>query len=254
MAASITHLAVGERILNVYYSDAPWEVHSAFLAGCALVDVHGFNSIDRRYTHFVGRVEEDGEHAYLHSCTTFLHTLDSLLRLPQSRLRPEEHSFAAGYLCHLAVDECWKKLGSQLFQRFGIRSWADFPVPADVSVTTYDFMSSKLFLDPRALHAQLEQLVIPDVFLHVPVTLFVRQWNIIREYVFAGGTPEAYLQMLALAGLPAGEIEETRRRYDAHWESSMEFGRRIGGAEPFLEEGVERSMQVLPQLLAGHKI
>jgi len=198
----------------------------------------------------VGTVEEDGENAYLQSCANFLQNLDSLLRLPWKMLQPEEHSFVVGYLCHLAVDECWKKLGLELFQKLGIHSWADFPMPGDVSLTTYDFLGSKQLLDPCVLDTILEDVVIPDVFLHMPMTIFVRQWDVIRDYVFAGGTPEAHFHMLELAGRSKSEIEETQQRYQAYWERSIEFVENIGGVEPFLQNGFERSIQVLPQLLA----
>jgi hypothetical protein len=249
VAASITHLVVGERVLNQYYSDSPPEVQGAFLAGCALVDVHAFNDIDRRYTHFTGTVEEDGEKAYLQSCANFLHSLDTLLRSPWNELQPSERSFASGYLCHLAVDECWKKLGSQLFQKFDISSWADFPVPGDVSLTTFDFMCKDQLLDPHALDAKLEHITIPDVFVHVPVTIFTRQWNIIQEYVSARGTSEAHFLMLERAGRSKQEIEETRQRYQTYWERGIELVQSIGGVDPFLQDGIKRSMQVIPQLL-----
>lgn len=249
MAASLTHLVVGERILNPYYSDSAQEVQGAFLAGCALVDVHAFSNIDRRRTHFVGTVEEDGENAYLQSCANFLRGLDTLLQRPWNELPATERGFVAGYLCHLAVDECWKKLGWQLFQRFGIRSWADFVVPGDVSLTAFDFMSQKQFLDPQALDAILEPIVIPDVFTHVPVALFVRQWDIVREYVLERGTPEAHVRMLYRAGKPEAEIQEARQRYQANWEKGIDVVQDIGGAEPFIQNGIERTLQVLPQLL-----
>ena len=59
MAASITHLVVGETVWKQVYSDLPAEVQGAFLAGCMLVDVHAFNNIDRRRTHFASPLPRD---------------------------------------------------------------------------------------------------------------------------------------------------------------------------------------------------
>jgi hypothetical protein len=250
MAASITHLVVGESILKYCYSCSPMEVQGAFLAGCALVDVHAFSDIDRRSTHFVGTVEEDGEDVCQKSCTNFLKELNALLQRPWKELLPEERGFISGYLCHLAVDECWKMLGWKLFQKLGINSWADFVIPGDVSLTTFDFMSREQLMDPPGLDAILEHLVVPDVFLHIPVGVFIRQWNIIREYVKAGGTPEAHFQMLKLAGRSDGEIQETRQRYSTHWANGIQLVQTIGGVKPFLNDGIEHTMQVLPQLWA----
>lgn len=48
MAASVTHIVVGEKILKQTYPGASVEVQGAFLAGCILVDGHVFNPLDRR--------------------------------------------------------------------------------------------------------------------------------------------------------------------------------------------------------------
>jgi len=249
MPASVTHLVAGERILNRHFAESPQDVQGAFLAGCTLVDVHAFSEIERRHTHFVGTVQEDGEDAYLLSCANFLRGLDGLLMRPWSDLSPVERAFAVGYLCHLAVDECWKELGWQLFQKLGINSWANFPVPGDVSLTTFDFMSAEHLLDSPAVDAALGHVVIPDVFSHVPVALFIRQWSVIREYVLARATPDAHARMLELAGKSDTEVEESRQRHEAYWESSIELTQSIGGVGPFLQDGIDRSLQVLPQLL-----
>ena len=249
MAASITHLVVGETVWKQVYSDLPAQVQGAFLAGCMLVDVHAFNDGDRQRTHFVGSVEEEGENAFRQSCTNFLAEVDKLLRHPWNSLTQIEKFFVAGYLCHLAVDECWKKLGWQLFQRLGITSWADFPVPGDVDLTTFDFLSRGRWIDPPELDSVLENISIPDVFTHIPIEIFGKQWVICRDYVATGGTPEAHFNMLERAGRSAAEIEATRRRYDKYWEKGIMFVHEIGGVEPFIQDAVERTMQVLPRLL-----
>ncbi|HPH98460.1 MAG TPA: hypothetical protein PKW33_20665 [Anaerolineaceae bacterium] len=216
-----------------------------------LVDVHAFNPIDRRVTHFVGRVEEDGESAYLQSCVYFLNHLDMLLCAPWKELKPSGRSFAAGYLCHLAVDECWKKQGALLFKKLGIQSWTDFPVPGDVGLTAFDFLSKDELMDAIALDTLLAQITIPDVFTHVPGKMFVRQWEIIRNYVFMRGNPEAHFQMLELAGWSKQDIAFTRQKYHIFWEKSLTFMEQFVGVEPFLKEGIERSQQVMPRLF-GH--
>jgi hypothetical protein len=249
MPDSITHLVAGEHVLLQNYANLPVEMQGAFLAGCMLVDVHGFNAIDRRQTHFVGRVEEDGEAAFRQSCSNFLGKMDRLLRRPWEILEPVERSFTGGYLCHLAVDECWKKLGWELFQKFGITSWDDFVVPADVSVTAFDFLSRALWIDPPQLERMLENIIVPDIFTHVPYELFRKQWCIIRGYVTAGGTAEAYIKMLERAGRSSDETEAIRQRYDTYWENGIGFVHEIGGVEPFLAGAVERTMEVLPQLM-----
>jgi hypothetical protein len=248
LAASITHLVVGECILYRNFSDAELEVQAAFLAGCAVVDIHAFSDVQRQQTHFVGTGEENGEDACSQSCVNFFRGLGSLLQHPAGELQPGERGFVAGYLCHLAVDECWKKLGWRLFQKFGISSWDEFVVPGDVSLTTFDFLSARQILDPQVFDALLGQVVISDVFTHVPAVMFNRQWEIIREYVMARGTPEAHFQMLRRAGRSDEEIHETRQRYQTYWESSIQLVHSIGGVEPFLQAGLERSMEVLAQL------
>lgn len=178
----------------------------SFLSGCILVDVHAFHEIERRDTHFVGRVDEVGEDAYRTSCAGFLGQLAVLLQPAWAHMSQAERAFVTGYLCHLATDECWKQLGWQLFQELNISSWADFPVPGDVSLTAFDFLSAKLLLDPATARAALQAAAIPDVFNHIPHAMLVHQWEIIQDYVWNGGTPEAYVRMLAAAGEPIAEF------------------------------------------------
>jgi len=66
MASLITHLVVGERVFAQLRQFGEKE-YGAFLLGCVLVDVHGFSDVDRRVTHFVGRLEDDGVDACVKS-------------------------------------------------------------------------------------------------------------------------------------------------------------------------------------------
>ena len=63
MASWVTHLVVGERVFAQLQQFGEQE-YGAFLLGCVLVDVHTFSDVDRRATHFVGRLEEDGVDAF----------------------------------------------------------------------------------------------------------------------------------------------------------------------------------------------
>ncbi len=249
MAASLTHLVVGERVFKrIPHFTQALPVYGSFLAGCILVDVHASHDIDRRVTHFVGRVEEDGEAAYRESCSNFLGQLDSLLFPPWKDLVETDRAFVTGYLCHLAADECWKELGWQLFQQLGITSWADFPIPGDVSLTAFDFLSRQTMTDFHMACSALQAASIPDVFRHVPEGMFRHQWEVIREYVRHGATPESHIEMLVRAGKPEAEIEGGRRRHIDSWQAGLDFVHKTGGVTPFLENAVWRTVEVLPAL------
>ncbi len=116
-----THLIIGERVFPHLSLDET--VYGPFLLGCLLVDVNGFTNIDRRVTHFVGRLEEDGTDAFTKSCSNFLSQLDGLLRYTWDDLSPEARAFVIGYLCHLAADEPWKAWGMDIQQALNIDSF-----------------------------------------------------------------------------------------------------------------------------------
>ena len=121
MAPLITHLVVGERVFAQLGRFDP-ATYGAFLLGCVLVDVHGFSDVDRRRTHFAGRLEEDGEDAFRKSCAGFLDQLDTVLLRPWGELGEGERAFVAGYLCHLAADEDWKWFGWKVMHGLDISS------------------------------------------------------------------------------------------------------------------------------------
>ena len=56
MAPLVTHLVIGERVFaqSPQFDSADY---GPFLLGCVLVDVNNFSGMDRRRTHFVGRLE-----------------------------------------------------------------------------------------------------------------------------------------------------------------------------------------------------
>jgi hypothetical protein len=249
MVASVTHLVIGERVLReIDYLSAKPEVCPAFLAGCILVDLHAFQPVDRRLTHFVGRVEEDGEAAFRKSCSIFLTQLDSILKAPWERLSQTSQAFVSGYLCHLAVDECWKKLGWELFQTLGISDWADFPFPSDVSLTAFDFLASKQSPDFETASRRLENIQPIDVFTHIPPGLLIRQWEIIQFYVLSGATPEEYVRMLRLAGKSEDEIRASEQRHKDTFNQAIEWYRKYSLVEPFIDESVQHSLKMLTRI------
>ncbi len=253
MAASVTHLVIGERVFSrAPYIGSAQGAYGAFLMGCILVDVHAFHPIDRRVAHLVGRVEEDGEAAYRSSCANFLQQRERLLRRPWAQLDGIERAFAAGYLCHLAVDERWKELGKNILEKLGNITWQELPVPPDISLTAFDFLSFPRLKDPARTLAQLRTAPIPDLFCHVPHALFLSQWRIIQEYVFAGGTVDAHLAMLEKAGRPTAEIQAARASYPQLWGEALDFTEAVvGGVDPFLAEAADHALKVLPELYTG---
>lgn len=110
----------GERIFERLLSDwlAPMD-YGVFLRGCVLPDVNSFSDIDRRKTHFVGRLEQDGTSAFCKSCENFIKQFDNLLVRPWSDLDAAQRAFVLGYLCHLAADEPWKEWVWRLLQSRG---------------------------------------------------------------------------------------------------------------------------------------
>jgi hypothetical protein len=245
MAASITHLVVGERVFKqIIHLDPSPDVYASFLAGCTLVDVHAFHDIDRRITHFVGRLDDDGEDAYRKSCTHFIEGLDQILKKQWKALSQSERAFVSGYLCHLAVDECWKELGAQWFQKLNITSYKDFPVHPDVMLTAFDFLSHKQLMDPTDTFAVLETVQIPDVFSHVPYETFCQQWEVIRDYLKSDATPEAYAGMLKQAGRYNEKVQLEMERRFAAWEKAIELINSVGGEIPFIIGAVTRSIEI----------
>lgn len=249
MAPLVTHLVVGERV----FAQSP-QFNStdsgSFLLGCVLVDVNSFSGMDRRRTHFAGRLEEDGADAFNKSCTNFLSQLDDLLLRPWRELTRAEQAFVAGYLCHLAADEDWKQFEWNVLQTLKIPSLADFPVPGEVFLTVFDVLSSEIYIDFSSVASALNDVSIPDVLTHIPHKAFQAMWSIAKEHVTTGDTPESYFEMLKRLGQTDAELREVIRQHDVYWEDAVALIHDLGGVEPRIRAGVERSLEVIPHLWA----
>jgi len=249
MAPLITHIVVGERAcLQLQRFDSTSAVYGAFLLGCVLVDANGFSDLDRRQTHFVGRLEDDGQNSFTQSCPNFLRQRDQVLRCLWSDLNQTEQAFVAGYLCHLAADEVWKEIGWKILQAMGLESFKEMPVPGEVLLTVYDVLSHQICADWPAVESALNSAAIPEVMTHVPYPVFQRVWEMIKPHILAGGAAEAYFDLLDRMGTPAAEIQEIRRQHEEFWDEAVEFIHNAGGIEQYLAAAVERTSQMLPLL------
>ena len=249
VAPLVTHLVIGERVVAELQRFDDTE-YGSFLLGCVLVDVHGFSAIDRRTTHFVGRLDEDGTDAFSKSCVNFLGQLDGLLLRPWDALTNAERAFVAGYLCHLAADEDWKQFGWDMLQALNISSLADLPIPGDVFLTAFDVLSSELYIDSVAVVSALSDTGIPDVLTHVPYACFQGMWDVAKAHVMAGGTPASYFEMLKRQGRSNVEIEAVIHQHTVYWEAAVASIREFGGVEPRIRASVQRSLEMIPRLWA----
>jgi len=247
MAPLITHLVVGERVFAQLQQFDP-AAYGTFLLGCVLVDVNGFSGIDRRVTHFVGRLHEDGEDAFRKSCDNFLEQLDTLLIRPWRELEQREQTFVAGYLCHLAVDEVWKRLGQDVMLALGINSLADTPVPGEVFMTAFDVLSSEMYIDFTSVASELDAASVPNVLTHVPYAIFQNMWRIVKPHVRNGRTAESYFEMIKRLGKTTDQVQAVRREHKAYWEDTVAWIAELGGVEPYVHNAVRRSLEVLPRL------
>lgn len=247
MAPLITHLVVGERVfaqLRQFDSAA----YGPFLLGCILVDVHGFSNIDRRVTHFVGRLHEDGEDAFRKSCDNFLERLDSLLVRPWGELGQQERAFVAGYLCHLAVDEVSKLMTHEAMQKLGISSLADLPVPGGILLGAFAALTRELHGDFSTIASALHAVEVPLVLTHVPYENFQAMWEISEEWLINGCPYELRIEILRRMGKTEAQIEAARREREAHWDAAVAFAQESGEVEGTIDRGVRHSLEVLPRL------
>ena len=249
MAPLITHLVIGERVFRqLRHFDPTPTVYGSFLLGCLLVDANHFSDVDRRQTHFVGRLDEDGADAFEKSCANFLRQLDGLLLRPWDDLTPREQAFVAGYLCHLTADETWKAFTWRLLQTLDITSWVDFPLPGEVVLTVVSVLSSRVLTDLRAVAAALNDASIPHVLTHVPHDAFQNMWDITQAYALDGRTRESYFDMLERAGKTSAEIEAVRQQHDLYWEGATALIHEVGGVEPYIQNASRHAMRVVSQL------
>ncbi|MEE9615900.1 MAG: hypothetical protein V3T90_02705 [Anaerolineae bacterium] len=249
MAPLVTHLVIGERVFAQSPQFASTD-YVPFLLGCVLVDANNFSGMDRRRTHFVGRLEDDGADAFNRSCANFLSQFDDLLVRPWSELTGAEQTFIGGYLCHLAADEVWKQFSWNMLRALEIQSLAALPVPGGVIFTAFGVLSSKMYIDFPAVVSALNDVAISHVMTHVPYDAFQAMWEIVKEYMLTGGTPGSYFEMLKREGRTDAEVREIIRRHDVYWEDAVALIHDLGSVEPFIQAAIRRSLEMIPRLWA----
>lgn len=259
MAALITHLLVGERVFAQLPRFDP-AVYGEFLLGCALVDVHVFSDIERPATHFARRLDGDGPFAFNKSCANFLDQLDDLLVRPWNELTPAEQAFVAGYLCHLAADEDWKRFDWYLLHTLGIYWWLGqlppplpgvklMPAPGDVVLTVFEVLSSKLYADFPAIVSALNAVSVPNVLTHVSHSTFQTTWDICKMHALGSGTLESYIEILKRLGKNDAEIQTVRLEHERYWQEAMRtIHNYFGGVQQRVQDMVQHSLKKMPLL------
>jgi hypothetical protein len=148
------------------------------------------------------------------------------------------------------VDEDWKQFAWNMLQTLGIQSLADVPVPGEVFMTAFDVLSWKLYTDHPAVARALYSGPIPDVLARVPHDALLGMWDIVKEHVMDGKTPESYFGMLSRLGKTAAEIEIVRREHDEHWKEAIAWIHDWGGVEARVQAAAQRSLEIIPRLWA----
>jgi hypothetical protein len=92
---------------------------------------------------------------------------------------------------------------------------------------------------------------IPTVFTHLPQLAFQRQWELIRDYVLAGGTPEAHLAMLARAEFPAAEVQAARQRYQQSWQTTLDWLQASVELDAYFAQAEDESVRGVLALVDG---
>jgi hypothetical protein len=247
MAPLNTHLIVGERVfaqLRQFDSTSC----GAFLLGCVLVDVHGFSKIDRRVTHFVGRLNEDGKDAFQKSCDNFLKRLATLLIHPWHELEQQEQAFVTGYLCHLATDEVSKQMTYEMMQKLDITSLTNLPVPGGILLSAFASLTSEMYGDFASIASALHAVEVPQVLLHVPHENFQAMWDIAQDWLANGCPYELYIEMLKRMGKTEMQIETARRERRFYWDEAVTLVREMGKVEYIVNASVQRSCKMIPRL------
>lgn len=242
-----THLIIGEQVFP-HLAAFDERVYGDFLLGCLVTDVNAFSDVDRRVTHFVGRVHEDGVAAYTQSCTNFLQQLESLLKSPWDTLSLAEQAFVSGYLCHLAADEPWKALGADIMRVLHLDSMKQMPVPGSVMLTAFSVMSHAAYVDFDAVQVALADVTMPDVFTHVAYADFVRMWDVFYPTLPYARTMDAFFMMLKRHGTSEAELHSIREEHKFYWDKAMAFIQALGGPQPYLDKAVAHALEVLPYL------
>ena len=248
MASMITHLVIGERVFPELQCFDPAD-YGPFLLGCILVDVHFSCAFDRRSTHFADRLQIDGAHSFDKSCVNFVRQLPGLLTRPWDELTTAQRAFIAGYLCHLAADEDWKRFDWKTLHALGVRWWVDLDVPVSVILTAFDVASTELYRDRAAVASALGAASVPAVVTHIPHKVLHTMWDAVREHAMDGSTAGSYLKMLERLGRSNGEVQIARHQHEVYWEDAIELIHSFfGGAESRIDAMVQRAMARMPLL------
>ena len=255
MAPLTMHLVVGERVYPRIPQLAPVRpAYGAFLLGCMLVDAHMVTDLGRQETHFVGRLEEDGENAFRGSCAGFLSQFDELLLRPWRDLSRDEKAFVAGYLCHLATDESWKEYNWHLLRGLGLSTLSELPVPNQVFLTAYQVLSAQVFVDHAGVLSALRRAAIPDVLAHLSRAELDKMWWTIRPLALDGSAPESFFQMMERAGEPRVAVRALREEHDLYWNDALSFICAHGGVKLEIQNAVERSVGAVVELWAKQSV
>jgi hypothetical protein len=249
MAPFVMHLVVGERVFAQLGRFDP-SAYGPFLLGCVLVDAKNSDDVGRRTTHFVGRLQEDGEDAFRKSCDNFLEQLDTLLVRPWRELGQQEQAFVAGYLCHLATDEVSKQSTYEIMQELSISSLDDLPIPGGILLGALADLTRELHGDFSTIASALENASIPHAFVHVSLDDFQAMWEVFGEWIMNGCPHELYVEMLQRMGKTETQIEAARREREAHWDAAVAFVQELDEVERTVDRGVKHSLEVLPRLWA----
>jgi len=246
MATMITHCIIGE-IVFPYLPRLDPAGYGSFLLGCMLVDIHILYPAYRSPTHFY----QDDPLSKVHlntSCQNFLSQLENNLIRPWNGLSPSEQAFAAGYLCHLAADEAWKQMDRESAQLNGVRWWKDLSVPPGVTLTVFD----ELLLPKEYSYAfttVLSNVLVPDIFKHVPYRALQEMWTAVKPHVLAGGTRVSYFEMLARLGKTNPEIQTALQEYERHGHEAIEvIDKYLNGLQARMDAMVSRSLEQVPRL------
>jgi hypothetical protein len=256
MTVHTVHLAVGERvweqIVDSQQTGTELAVgggaYGAFLLGCVLADTSLLGEVTYRQTHFTAGMYGTGEESFDRSCENLLAQLKEVLRVPWPALASAERAFVAGYLCHLAADETWKRFCWRVMDRLGISRWDGLPVPFGVLMTAYHVRGAALWIDRKGIADALATAEIPAAMRHVPHVSFVRAWAAFKAHSLDGRTAESYLDMLGRMGQSEKEIAAARAEHERYWEEALAFVEREEAIAVLAEEAVARSLEVIPRL------
>jgi len=98
-------------------------------------------------------------------------------------LTSAEQAFVAGYLCHLAADEDWKRVDWNMIHTHGLLIWTDLPVPGSVIVSAFDILSSGIYRDFPSVASALGDASIPHILRYVPWEAFQTMWDVAQVQV-----------------------------------------------------------------------